>query len=60
MVSPLSFEAHSKLGTNFMINTEEFIATARTYFYEDEALLGEVRRVSETYNMCLSYMYAYQ
>lgn len=43
-----------------MINTEEFIATARTYFYEDEALLGEVKRVSETYNMCLSYMYAYQ
>ena len=42
-----------------MINTDEMIGIALSYFYDDESFLDAVRSSACAFNMMLSYLYAY-
>lgn len=59
MFPSLKFGMHGKLGAQFSINVDELVTTARQYLYDDESWLSEVTRVATTFNMALSYYYAF-
>jgi hypothetical protein len=50
----------SSLGGNLSINVEEFINLARTYFYTNEGLFGDLRAIFTAFNLSLSQLYSYQ